>query len=403
MEELFLRYYDEHYDEYLEVEDGKNHAFPWGTQWPILKYKIIDADEVFSIRRRFANRTPYLKRLTDKELKPAYEEYITPTVDSIKNAVPKYDPLKDFIETPLPKEPGYFELINIDLNNNRSILRFANKHGLLGILFHRYNFFPIIFPNQNNAEATKALTVTDGNNDQDCENELYIPQSVSFEYMHEETFDTLNVQVDSDDALGLWMGYSNQGAGFYPLEIKAINDSYFPLKSDPYTSPLVLNESATSFLQHLVKSNKSINTDSLFYLYSEPLDLVKKEIKLFQAAYEKAALINQREVDKDMLTISSFELSGALKQNLKNVYPQPHFKDDKEMLTFGWHVPSLLSAYYLMLYLDVTGNRKARYCKYRKCMRPFIAERKDNVYCSHRCQDSAKKDRRRHPELYSSE
>jgi predicted nucleic acid-binding Zn ribbon protein len=61
----------------------------------------------------------------------------------------------------------------------------------------------------------------------------------------------------------------------------------------------------------------------------------------------------------------------------------------------SWSCPDLLSAIYLQFLLLVTNNKPMRLCAFDKCSTPFSPPRKDRKYCSRRCKEQAKEERKR--------
>ena len=58
----------------------------------------------------------------------------------------------------------------------------------------------------------------------------------------------------------------------------------------------------------------------------------------------------------------------------------------------SWRCPDLRSAIYLQLALVTTSSKPVRLCKRQGCGLPFVATRKDKVYCNDSCRSAARKD-----------
>ena len=72
----------------------------------------------------------------------------------------------------------------------------------------------------------------------------------------------------------------------------------------------------------------------------------------------------------------------------------PVLRHDGEY-TLTWNFPSLLSAMYFMLALDLKDNITPTQCSNHLCGRYFVAKRKRALYCSDTCQNRAKQQRHR--------
>lgn len=385
-------------------DEEQKHAYPWEMAWPKMNYFIASSEYVFKLRRDIANRIPYLKKLTDKELKPQFDKYILPIPGHDNNPIDMYDPLSGFIEVPPPKDPPYIELARLDLTDEQAITNFACQNGLLGILFHNYKYIPFTGPYiseiENDQQSDKANKATQSKTEEEIDAYL---ENVSFRFrkggIQSKDKRTVDIEPCFDD--GLWFSYEEDGVSLIPMFIKQINDYFFPLCGDPYEPVnIITNPDGWKLLEHIAGQKESIPNDYWLYIYAEPLELFRKEAGLFIDTYRKAAEFDKAQKEKHKIDRDIASLFGDFNKNLKHIHPRPKFIKDEGLLGYSWEVPSLLSAYYLMLYLDITNNRVARFCAYRKCNRPFIAVRNHNIFCSPRCQDNTKKDRKRHPELY---
>jgi len=384
-------------------DEEQKHAYPWEMAWPKMNYFIASSEYVFKLRRGIANRTPSLKKLTDYELKPQFDKYILSIPGDHHNPIKRYDPLSSFVQAPPSKEPPYIGLAKLDLNDEQEILNFVCRNGLLGILFHKYKYIAFTGPYISEKENDQQPDNIDKETQSKTEEEFDYLENISFRFrkgnLQSKDIRTFDVEPCFED--GLWFGYEEDGISLFPMSTKQINDHFFPLCGDPYEPVSIrTNPDVWRLLEYIAGEKESIPNDRWLYIYAEPLELFRKEAGLFIDTYRKAAKFDKTQIEKLKIDRDTYSLFGDFSKNLKHIHPRPKFTKDDDFLGYGWEVPSLLSTYYLMLYLDLTNNRTARFCAYRKCNRPYIAVRNDNIFCTPRCQDNAKKDRRRHPELY---
>lgn len=402
------------YDSY----NAKKPAYPWGMNWPKMKYTIVDKKDMLNWRKQLAKSyekksgNPPPRQLKDNEIELPYSDYIVPLpFDRSKNQPNFYDPLEGFVGMHMTKEPPYLDIVKLNLDDSEAVLDYINEHGLLGIFFHRFDYYAIEYPEPD-------LDATD------------IDVEFTFTDQKKRT-ETITI-----DALwGIWMGRSDYKYQAYPATNKYINDRFFPLLEDfyeprfmtPYrkediekakiitkskgkvttldeTKPVPLEIKKIMDILDKGDNNQALEKvhfeNMWFWSYCEPLELYIDEAKKFQALFADVEKINNilREKKKGDLDHADqallYKIITAVKRNAQNISPRPKYDVNKRAMIASWEVPSLLSAYYLMLYLDLVSSRNAKICQNDRCNRPFIAEREDNIYCGPLCKDAAKKRRR---------
>lgn len=131
-----------------------------------------------------------------------------------------------------------------------------------------------------------------------------------------------------------------------------------------------------------------VELELIYKGYAATIDTDSVEIALTAAdVLETVFRIHQRHVVPRVI-VGSLEEWGewfdALEQS-SNKKCSPQFS-----IYPSWEYDSLLSAMYLMLFLDFLQGRKIRKCGNSLCGRFFKANRDDQKYCSPECQNRAK-------------
>jgi hypothetical protein len=378
-----------------EYDYYRKSAHPWGIAWPKLKYIIMDKSSMLVFRRELsktmASTIPNQNNITEKELQLPYDQYLVPEhlfdgtnpLDNDLQSI-EYDPFELFNKTPSQKriDLPYADFATLDIKDNMAIVEFANKHGLLGIFFHRYYYLPLVYPADDYDAADTAKVKFEFRNTNDVKRRKIIHLSANN---------------------GLWFSKPANKEGLVPMSIKQINDDFFPFQLDPYEA-VDLSLKYYDKLTPLLADKELEFPINWWYLYCEPLPLFIKEVERFKSIFTKLLELNEQKDEIERTRDLNYVLFH-LRQNLETVHPVPkHSKDIKvkkgiknfkDSLIDGWNFPSLLSAYYLMLYLQISGNRKSRLCARKRCRRPFFINRKDNLYCSDACQAAEKTQRQR--------
>ncbi len=313
------------------------------------------------------------------------------------------------------KFPPYTDLANLNIEDNNEILKFVSENGLLGIFFHRYDY-TFAFAPKPNFTTHKDYEIYDN--------------SVTYKYNYINNDKTGSFKVEVNGLYGLWYSEQDYKDMVVPVTDKQINDVFFPLISNPYETQFMshemfdieeklgiaritkdpwedelekLFESITRKKLKPEKSKSETNADyekappsSWHYTYCEPLHLFKSEAKKFQELCRNITKqLSLRLDNKKTLSPDENDLVYnnivQLKKNLRKVNPKPFFNLHTRTLDFSWKVPSLLSAYYLMLFLNITGNLNAKECAKTDCNNIFIATSNHYKYCNKSCLEVQKK------------
>ncbi len=313
------------------------------------------------------------------------------------------------------KYPPYTDLANLNIEDNNEIMKFVSENGLLGIFFHKYDYTFAVAP-EPNFTTHKDYEIYDHN--------------VTYKYKYNNNNKAGSFKVEVNGIYGLWyseLGYKDMVT---PVTDKQINDVFFPLISNPFETQFMFHEmfdlkekmgidritkspyddeleimfeSLTRSKMKPENSKSETNIDyekappsSWHYTYCEPLDLFRSEAKKFQTLCRNIAKQLSLHLDtKETLSPEETDLVYnnivQLKKNLRKVNPKPFFNLQTRKFEFSWKVPSLLSAYYLMLFLNLTDNLNTKECAKTDCHNIFIATKKHYKYCSKGCLEVQKK------------
>ncbi len=374
----------------------RDTAFPWAIDWSVLKYKVVGRDKIIIRRKKqfefLETSIPHLKNLPEKELQLPYEKYIVPELllgstntDSLDdNYQPKtiYNPFDAFNKIPKRKRTDlpYADLFSLDVEDESAIIDFVNKHGLLGIFFHRYKNLPLV-------------NIAEGYDENDT-------IKATFQFINEGVKGR-NKKVELTADCGLWVGKPKDKEGLIPVSLKQINDTYFPFQFDPYDyGDFSLTYYGEIDFRLAIMDNK--NPVDWWGFYCEPLPLFIKEAKMFKDISSTIHRLDELEDEVELKRYLS-KIIFQLRKNLEDTHPTIKYNEDGEgkerknlqRLVNTWEFPSLISAYYLMLYLKISENRQTQLCARERCRRPFFKGRSDNYYCSETCQANEKSQRAR--------
>lgn len=149
----------------------------------------------------------------------------------------------------------------------------------------------------------------------------------------------------------------------------------------------------------LNKLQQALQTAALWDYLAEPLPEFQQAAEEFRRAYRLAVGVSEGRLGVE----DGNRLKKVLEEHLLRVRPVPAFTTDArgdrrhnpgESRVTGWaldwELPSLLSAAYMLLFLDLTEGRRPRLCANERCGRPFLTDRSDRFYCSARCSDNQK-------------
>jgi hypothetical protein len=128
--------------------------------------------------------------------------------------------------------------------------------------------------------------------------------------------------------------------------------------------------------------NSVIERKSRFYYhrYQEPLIVFIKAVKEFQ---QVITLLDGSLDDKS-------DAEEFINKYIAECKPVTWYVSQPEQWTTHWQTPSQLHTCYLLIWMDLLGLRKYRYCKHDSCGKIFIQGRPNEDYCSFRCKENAK-------------
>ncbi|WP_334109818.1 hypothetical protein [Thermodesulfitimonas autotrophica] len=430
--------------------EEQEHAYPWSFRWVRREYVLLTSQELAKIREGMAERLPLHFKDQEDWWKPLpFRTYLVPVPQGKKKEI--YDPLQYVNQPGYTKEPPYLELAQLDVEDPYKILEFVNRWGLLGLKERYCHWIPysIVTPTDreialaylnatgcdfyDESELWNILKSEHTGKEADPEEDVNVEEGSGLESdIINNDFATIPAgetgsKTDEDlyPTLNLLFQKEAYGFGFQRLTRYQLRNTFFPLFREPgdefiygplasgirlhlSPTPSVSPEEVMAEFRAFKIENKLPNiekilttmkcyiADGVWQYYSEPEDLFIREALEFQSLYSKCNELQERIAAKDNpIEIGKLRLDMTLtfRRKLEGVQPFPIINPETNKWEFGWNIDSLISAFYLMLFLDLTGHRKARICA--KCRRPFIAERDDNVYCSQRCQEAAKQSRRR--------
>jgi len=432
----------------------REKAHPWELEWAKMKYTIAYGDDMLGARRNVIKSyensvNPPPTKLKEKEILLPYSDYIVPTpYNDYENNKPQfYNPFEKFMKKNKSigeirdeyyekeyedqdedfdegnikikrdysniKFPPYTDLANLNIEDDNEILKFVSENGLLGIFFHRYDYVFSVAPKPN-FKTKKDYEVYD------------LQTTYKYKYINNDK--TGNFKVDVTGLYGLWYSELDYKDMVAPVTEKQINDVFFPLIENPYETQfmshemfdlqeesginqitesrlyLEIDEMPEGGMKKMLESLRSKGEDatdyekappsSWHYTYCEPLDLFKSEAKKFQTLCRNIAkqkyLDNKKPLTEDENKLV-YNNIVELKKNLRKVNPKPFFNLRTRTIDFNWKVPSLLSAYYLMLFLNITGNLNTKECARTDCSNIFIATKNHYKYCDKGCLEVQKK------------
>ncbi len=377
------------------MQTNKNDNSPevWFSTWVKMPYEIVDKEVIEEKRRELIG-----SKLKDEELKLPFSKYITAPFKPVKETL--FNPFKqDNQET---NEPPYLELVKLNLDCEKSITEYVNNFGLLGLMYHSYRWFDIRY---NHTAAKKQPKIKGSYSNW----HKYHYNTEPVFPMDDEKIEKLGeketlLKKDTDYLILRFIHEKAYDDSFLPMTKKEMNDIFCPLNRDPYrTEPsnLLNPEGHITDLLHLVNDQdfnqfkNRIDPDIskkgfLYQLYSEPLELFIEEACKFQKIYSIVDQIEKTEPGKDQLYLL-IDLYYGVWKNLKPIHPKPRLDKKGQEITFGWEIPSLLSAYYLMFYVDLTKMLYMRFCANKKCRKPFVTSIKSKKNCGHFCRSLVRK------------
>jgi hypothetical protein len=145
----------------------------------------------------------------------------------------------------------------------------------------------------------------------------------------------------------------------------------------------------------LERINEVIYGNELGEHLAEPLDEFRTAADEFRAMYEVAAMAEGR------MSVEEAEwLKQRFNSHRRRVWQVADYTLAGDGATVGgwsraWAFPSLLSACYQQMLLNLTNGRDLRICKNEKCRKPFETKHKKHYYCDPDCGNAQEQRERR--------
>lgn len=180
----------------------------------------------------------------------------------------------------------------------------------------------------------------------------------------------------------------------------AYSMEWVPIHLLHYLPGLTRPTSGQSKEQALERLRKVLATEELWDFLAEPIGDFREAAKEFQAAY----LLAVNGGDGRRAVGEAEQLKQRFEDHLRVVRPVTDFNvaDDGVTVTgwaIRWTFPSLLSACYHQLRLELVGGQDLRLCKNERCRKPFTAKTKKHYYCCDACGNAQEqRERRRDPD-----
>jgi hypothetical protein len=357
----------------------------------------------------------------------------------------------------------YLDLANLEADNESAVEAFTSRWGLLGLFHHQFvqcrrllwsrsgdvwvhqefgsprqdqDLLQFLLIGPRESECKSGLWGTNGDE--------YLPWSAfDFESEYAKRRMVLTGWL-REHGLGQVMAQDEQGY-VYPRPRNEFFGEYFPLlpqpdfladdlgtladeiatasesppaafryrlEQGPGFSPSMLSHHGPSDELFAADCYPTMGSPELWEHLCEPLDQFRDAVDQFQLSFRSAVHIASEEgyprsgVSQDdpfweprpgMLRA---RLHDSLTTELRRVTPELRPGPVLSSWDWGWSCPSLLSAAYVMLFLDVVvRQRKPRHCASVTCGKGFVTDRSDRLYCSPRCQNAQKqRNRRKRPE-----
>jgi len=382
----------------------------WLMNWVRMQYEILTKDVMERARRERNDN-----KLEGAEAELPYGKYIRAVSNSV---VEVFNPFKDFENYGLQNyDPPYLKLVNLNVDNEDDILDYVNNYGLLGILQHSYRYLNI-----KTKESKTDDQLVNHNNKTIYSNWHRI------EYDEEPIYPLTNEKIDRarDEVIEILKGQTDlvirkllrnkyESECYEKITIKALNDIFNPFKPfNPFNNePYIFFDQGKDYLNIHGSTNNEIDlfpdydpeysenlddyiidpedhvkesdlVDTFAVWYAEPLELFIKEVRKFKKLYSYLEQIENAPDDEAREQLL-MDLYLGLWRNLKPIHPKPGYNIWEQTIEFNWEIPSMLSAYYLMFYLDLTKSFYMRFCKRESCRKPFVSSLEKREYCSDTC------------------
>ncbi len=284
------------------------------------------------------------------------------------------DPFRSYRPVSASREPeagAHLDFMNTrrawERHGPDEALRFANKHGLLGLFYERFSG-PILPAHTSwvtpNAGFTKEGRLREVDPATDGKRHL------------EELLSRRRSPNRPGEKVRLERGVA------LPHELKFLARTPlapfgFPQAvSEAFESEVVGWEEVKEIYGCYVVPDRYSNSGITILSTREPLFWWENELENFPS-------------EKHLKAEYGFSLGTINRRIAGNVSPRGYV-NERGQAERGWRCPSLLKALYLMLYLDLTGGRGIRKCGRSDCQNHYRAGPQSNSkYCSTRCANAA--------------
>jgi len=256
----------------------------------------------------------------------------------------------------LGNHPPYIELTHIAQTpvNHEEIIRWCNRYGLLGLLlFHTVQF---VWP------AVDALQVLDAPPGRVVDMEL----------------DELVMEALATPSHAL----VHVGGRIITCSVEEALGPYFPSMQNSGTA----SYSLLSGLGLYGRADTSVLRN-----YAEPVDKFVEAASQMRRAFD--ILAGMGDPPSGLHGGASKLLPPDYSQALRTTWEDLVWEDNA--WRSRWQFSSLLAALYTMLRVDVGGGKIQRYCRRKKCGKPFITDNPQQEHCSNKCARAEEKARAR--------
>jgi hypothetical protein len=319
-------------------QTGKD-AFDFGVKWAKRKKYILDGRKIVAEKN-------------NHELKHYYPFKFH------KTSVSKVALNKIFSESRnnVDEMPLHLSFANLDPNNDDEILAWINEFGLP---FWSFNSHPderkAIYDKEDSGKLTRR------NKNAELLNSFYIETT-----LHKKVSAPLNnahIPIKEIDSL---VGSSNN------IYIGEVREEIHRLKL-------------------MIQIQNALVKNSVEEISYEFIPLLN-QWRILLVDFDESIMVSDKEQDEILLMSAKNYLEVVFNMILEDVRPKLKIG---EQPIWQWNFTSLLSAMYLMLFLDFTGSNLPRQCLNKSCNNFFKPARDSNVYCRQECQENAKVQRYR--------
>lgn len=352
---------------------------------------------------------PFLGKWWRHEKYEVADGYVRPLVGA---RVEAYDPFEAYYlawESGGAQGPPHIEFARLDPRDEKAIVSWCDKHGLLGLLLFpcvpaisRYPnsevpsltyapFFrevPLVEPEQPpHAKGTVVGPLRPVGND------LYWAIATDGrERLREAHVSSAELAKELLSERERWLAcaYHERTAPYFPwLSGWTTRLAYLPEKR---RAEVLAEEADLRYPEPF--------TPEFWAHYQEPLDRFRRAVEAFRGEMEFWRRLQEEEsgggggeAERWFKPWAGPRMWPDFFTGLRGCVPGLTFEEGK--VRERWWYVSLLSALYGMMRLDLLGGKVVRYCGHKLCRRPFLTDRRDKHYCSAECRDAAEVARRR--------